>query len=642
MIFRRLELDNFGIFYGTQELDLKSGLYVLHGENGRGKTTLINAVKWVFYGGFEDRQGRPVDPRGVLNLDAKAEEVEQYSVALTIEDDDGVTTLARRTCDLSSASPEISLYVERAGQPLNQAEAQHTLRNFLEKGVSRFFLFDAEQLREYEELLFDDNESARLVKRSIEQILGLPVLEHAIADVRAVKSEVEKKIAKIARQNAKTEKLSFAVEQLETAIAEAGKDLQGLESLRAAAEEKAKEAAAVLQENEASQEMVKKMEAVELELEGIAANREAHEEDREAALAGSWRDALVIAVGPRRESLEAEVAAQTSAEQKAVNVAQIERSLADGCCDLCGQEIDDDVGQHLRGELEALGSAPSPADADPRRELASLAGITGTGALDLAMKYDERVSEAEISRASKEQELEQIRFSLGSAPAADIRLANERYGKAMQEIGDLSGKIADKQEEIAQQEQERQKFVQDISDQSDSSEMTALQQSEKLAINLIALIEEARGGFRDNLRAEVEKDASEIFTQLTTEPTYAGLRINDSYGLETLGPDGEVVPGRSAGQEQIVAMALIGALNRNAARRAPVMMDTPFARLDETHRANVFAFLSRMADQVFLLVHSAEVGPDDLVAVAAGTEAEFILKRGSTFSTEILPSDDGV
>jgi hypothetical protein len=130
-------------------------------------------------------------------------------------------------------------------------------------------------------------------------------------------------------------------------------------------------------------------------------------------------------------------------------------------------------------------------------------------------------------------------------------------------------------------------------------------------------------------------DASDIFSVLTTTPEYKGLRINPNYGLETLGPDGEPVPGRSAGQEQIVAFALIGALNRNATRRAPVIMDTPLARLDRGHRAKVLSFLGDMAQQVFLLVHSAEVSEEDLAAIRGTIAREFELHPDALFRTQI-------
>lgn len=48
---------------------------------------------------------------------------------------------------------------------------------------------------------------------------------------------------------------------------------------------------------------------------------------------------------------------------------------------------------------------------------------------------------------------------------------------------------------------------------------------------------------------------------MTTEKSdFSGLRINDSYGLETVHQDGRIEEGRSAGAEHVVAFALIGAL----------------------------------------------------------------------------------
>jgi len=101
--------------------------------------------------------------------------------------------------------------------------------------------------------------------------------------------------------------------------------------------------------------------------------------------------------------------------------------------------------------------------------------------------------------------------------------------------------------------------------------------------------------------------ATEIFKLLTTDPTYAGLQINENYGLVILRHDQIAVGQRSAGAEQIVALSLLGALNRLATKRGPVIMDTPFGRLDRTHRANILRFVPTMADQVVLLVHDGEI-----------------------------------
>jgi DNA sulfur modification protein DndD len=96
---------------------------------------------------------------------------------------------------------------------------------------------------------------------------------------------------------------------------------------------------------------------------------------------------------------------------------------------------------------------------------------------------------------------------------------------------------------------------------------------------------------------------------MTTEKQdYAGLTINESYGLTIRHRDGRAEEARSAGAEHIVALALMGALQHNAALRGPIVMDTPFARLDDRHTSNVIQTLPQMAEQVILLVYEAEVG----------------------------------
>ena len=86
--------------------------------------------------------------------------------------------------------------------------------------------------------------------------------------------------------------------------------------------------------------------------------------------------------------------------------------------------------------------------------------------------------------------------------------------------------------------------------------------------------------FANAMRVQVELEASQIFKQLSTEETYSGLRIDGRYYLEIVDSNDRVIRRRSAGADQIVTMSLIGALVRCAVRQGPVVMDTPFGRLD--------------------------------------------------------------
>src|SRR5688572_28166349 len=96
MIITTLSLKDFGIFYGLQSLSFQPGLYVIHGRNGRGKTTLLNAVRWALYGDYKDRQTRSVPASLTLNRQARREGRSEFSVEMVVSDGTDEYLLRRR------------------------------------------------------------------------------------------------------------------------------------------------------------------------------------------------------------------------------------------------------------------------------------------------------------------------------------------------------------------------------------------------------------------------------------------------------------------------------------------------------------------------------------------------------------------
>jgi DNA sulfur modification protein DndD len=158
-----------------------------------------------------------------------------------------------------------------------------------------------------------------------------------------------------------------------------------------------------------------------------------------------------------------------------------------------------------------------------------------------------------------------------------------------------------------------------------------------LASRLHDLFKESVDVYRDQLRHRVEADASRYFRQLTTEPDYAGLRINDSYGLTIVHRDGSDIPVRSAGAEHVVALSLVAALQNNAQLRGPIVIDSPFGRLDGGHRARIVETLPDMADQVIVLVYEEELPPARAREALKGRlRSEWALERQSARHTRLV------
>ena len=159
--------------------------------------------------------------------------------------------------------------------------------------------------------------------------------------------------------------------------------------------------------------------------------------------------------------------------------------------------------------------------------------------------------------------------------------------------------------------------------------------------DLHRLFDEAVGEYREQLRKRVEADATSLFKALTTEPDYKGLRINDNYGLTIVHADGDDIPVRSAGAEHVVALSLVGALQNNAPLRGPIVIDSPFGRLDREHTQNIVRALPSMAKQVILLVYEEELPPelarDELKSKLRG---EWRLERRTARHTDLVLRKD--
>lgn len=637
MIIKQIILDDFHIFYGKQKLELGPGLYVIHGENGRGKSTFLNAITWVFFGEYLNRQGETVSSSVMLNREASLEGKTTFSVELHLVD--GADKIrVKRSFDTSDQAAGARLAVDRNGAPLSQDAAERLLRALLDQDVSRFFLFDGEDLRRYEELLFGESTAASEVRRSIEHILGLPALTNAVNDLEHVAEDFAAAAVKAARKETSAQQAALKAEQIKKELTDAEDDLQGLLDNQDELNDKVAAATAILQQHEASSELIKKKVEVETKIQGLKDEQAKDRDLRAEAFSHIWKDVLAAAVKPERDKLAQTLADEQQRQRWQQEASEIETALQVNTCGHCGQALHGDAEQQLRTRLTELQSKPKPASgglAEVAQSLTKLAAITPTGHITQAINLDRQVGTDASKISQLEQQLQDLTKDAAGIPEAALRDATKQRDEVNKLLGINGEKIKDQKAAIAEHKANLKVAREQVEKASTSQQAAELRAREALARDLAANFEHAKDQFRDAMREKVGADASAIFSSLTSSPEYKGLRINENYGLTTLGPDGNPVPGRSAGQEQIVAFALIGALNLNATRTAPVIMDTPLGRLDKTHKAKVLAHLAEFAEQVFLLVHSGEVPDEFLIPIRNSIVAEYELHPEDLFRTQI-------
>lgn len=125
--------------------------------------------------------------------------------------------------------------------------------------------------------------------------------------------------------------------------------------------------------------------------------------------------------------------------------------------------------------------------------------------------------------------------------------------------------------------------------------------------------------FRDRLLASKAKWLSEMITSefrnlLRKKNFISNVVIEpQSYEVSIVDVNGHALPMErlSAGERQILAIAVLSALIKERKGRFPVVVDTPLARLDRTHReALIHNFFAQISHQVMVLSTDEEVeGP---------------------------------
>ena len=87
MLLEKIKLKNFRCYLGECEInfatDSDRNITLIHGENGVGKTALLNAIRWTF---FETLTKNFKQPESLLNLSAKRNGVKNCHVEIEFEE----------------------------------------------------------------------------------------------------------------------------------------------------------------------------------------------------------------------------------------------------------------------------------------------------------------------------------------------------------------------------------------------------------------------------------------------------------------------------------------------------------------------------------------------------------------------------
>lgn len=659
--FTGLVIENFGPFKGTQTVDFvdADGVTIIWGNNGRGKTTLLNIIRYALFGKYQNRRGVDVDLPSLANLEGKKDGKYDFKVVLKMLNDGIHYELTRQyVVRKGIINPqrnddyEEHVFLKKEGAILSPDQREHELNLIMPSEVSRFFLFDGELLQEYEELLMEGTQTGATIKESIEQILGVPVLTNGAIDTNSALEEYRKEKNKIAQSNAQTQKIASQMSVLEAEKQEQAVELERLKGeLTIELDTKAKledEA----QQSEHVSSLLKSLDDLDATIEEKKASREAILTSIVVATGEAWKglvssrvELMLTAIESQLKDLEDRESAHKVASHF---MKEMKAAAEKHHCHLCDQDIPDEKLEELikritdaSNEYGGLSDDEIKALQELRVRKSTLQSMKADSKKEILELLEAQLSTLEVEIDDAERQRKTVREELERH--GDVEELSKgtkenvkQLANCLKKIDNLRDGIQLEKDKIKEVESALATLEDKLNKVSTDSETQIAKRKVELCEAINRIFEEGIASYRDKLKDDVERDATELFVQISNDPDYTSLKINDNYGLYMVHSSGEIVPLRSAGFEHVVALSLIGALHKNAPLRGPIIMDSPFGRLDPTHKSNITKVLPKMSEQIVLLAYTHEI--DEQTArdtLGPELKREYRLQRYTSFNTQI-------
>lgn len=636
--FLRLAISNLGPFKEQQVLltNVRAGkpVVLVKALNGSGKTTLLTCLQIALYGSRMLGAGRASDYEqliaGMRRADAEGAPTIELDLRIEVNGEVDVFTLMR-TWRFNSGRPTELVSVLREGSVDYQLteEWDEYFDTILPAELAQLFLFDGEKI----EALANPRTLPDMLRRATEAFLGIGGIESLAKDLMAVERRAVLRAKEQSTEYSHAREELLALEEQDTELQERLTDLR----LRTA---EARTAADVEKAN------LERFTAV-AQRSGLAAYEKAGEIRAAAEHAQNRLTASLFAV---RESLA----------DPYLPFAGL-KDMWERYADQWGREKKASTAKHVLGELVQR----------DKRVLAALEGKLGRDGVTVlkaalsadAKQYQQAANVPQLLLSSADPTAVALRVekaaSVYRAAVAELHEARRLVAKAERRVNSIpeGGQL----KELVEQLQERSSAAAAAAAKAEAlaaqvaDTVAAKQHVEmKLGAARSRLSKDFRGQvheekaiaagqrartllsvFKEELLASKAAWLSEMITTefralMRKQRLVSRVVVQpDTYAVTIESSKHHELPMErlSAGERQLLAIAVLSALIKERKGRFPVVVDTPLARLDRQHReALVQRFFSRVSHQVMVLSTDEEVDDALYAQMERFTSAAYTLE----------------
>lgn len=620
MILKKIELHNYGIYKGNHVIDFPDctdhqAVTLIGGLNGRGKTTLLEAIFLVLYGNRalrflqDERISYSEYLRSHVNKGAKDQ---QTSITLTILQDeknfDTITIRRYWSIGKGKITDNLVAYKNMAIDQYLSENWDYYVEEILPLNISRFFFFDNEKISQ-----IADDDSYESVKDSIKSLLGLTTIDQLIVDMKklikrisnskhtSIQSEAYQKVIDTQQEIDQCEiETNQSVSLMGRFNREAGQDRKQLAEL----------------ENDFWRHggnLGLNRKEIELDKNRLNELLSKKKEEVMEMLTHSMTPLLLCKSLLERTYNQVQQDERTrSANYSTTIIEQLKKILPASVNEKHTQQIILDFLLKAQSELLKSYSGGKLAELSPVTQ-SIFSTVVGRSALQL-----NDISKLITSIQDLDNQINQMEIHMSlEVESNDVKAIWKEIRRLTQEVSKLDMKIKfeeEKQQTLLRRQEmleNRRKAALKIGKFEEQGQDESMRMM-KYASMTTEVMEVFKVRIQNKRIKELEEQIFDCFSFIAQKDSMIQRIEINSETLDIRLVDyrgGELLKNQlSAGEKQLFAVSILWGLAKCSGYKMPVIVDTPLGRLDSNHRTNfVKRYLPHASRQVIVLSTDEEI-----------------------------------
>ncbi len=601
-----VSIRNFRAYHDVEvDFSEPTGVYLLSGDNGAGKSTFLNAINWCLYG---DTPFYSIEKYESIVTDTAPDDV-MASVELYADINAQHYAFRRTTQKHQSAIG--SLVVQRANsdgswEKLDRVATLDAVRRVLPQEIRHLFFFNGEQLRD----IYTGGGKEHSLKKNVYKVSEIDVLDNTINHLRELEDKILRRIKKANKNQEKIETLRQNIISIEATIKSNQEGLEKYKMRSTEIKQKIQDLDAQIRDTKDARLLIERRNNLSSQIDNYKRQIDEQSLDKQDLIRENFHRAILH--DKFYEYREALVKAnEDSTIPPPIDPKITSEILRTGVC-ICGEPLSEEA----RKRIETQNS-----EYNRMKDLQYLTdGISQFVGIDLALpdkRYEladitNKLRELESKKQKCETELKSVQEQLEKFDTANLpenpEISRSQYMKEL-EISTtkalaLSNTLSDNESDLKHLKSELSAIIR---------KDTATQKDETLrqrAGELREYITKIKMAMEQIIREKLRNQTWKTFSNILPESEFVDLNIDESYNISLVAADGltRSVSLASTGEVKALGLSLVSALSADLGYSdAPLLIDNLYGDLSEAHFSELTQMVSALSATKQIIIMNLDI-----------------------------------